>query len=50
MISDASNLNAKNLDKVKIKDEVSNSVEYDRMTYVASYIKYKYKLKVGVDI
>lgn len=50
MLSDACDIDIRKIDKNKLKDEISNNIEYDRMLYIYSYAKYQDKLKVGIDI
>lgn len=50
MLSDASDVSIKKIDKNRLKEEISSNIEYDRMIYIYSYAKYQDKLKVGIDI
>jgi hypothetical protein len=50
MISESSSFNLENADANKLDEEISSSVEYDRLVYINSYIKRETSVIPGVNI
>ena len=50
MISESSSFNLENADANKLDEEISSSIEYDRLVYINSYIKRETSVIPGVNI